>query len=281
MTKSFQTIVSAALLSALSYGAHAATLNTADFGISYQVVASPISKSESFAPRTGFSEGVSFTTPGNTSFADVEGDLATGRLRARSGRADLGSFSAQSTRTLAVIKDTISVDASALSFNDIFSVTFTTRLSGSLAAGGRASYSLLADRVGSSDLARFTGNWFRRPATTTDFVDYRDPLVDFGGSFTKASFDAGEGLVSVSFNLRGDRIYDFGLTATLITEGDADFFNTAALGIDTSVPWTSASGIFLSDTGVETSPVPLPAAAWFLLAGLGALRLLRRNAGMA
>jgi hypothetical protein len=53
---------------------------------------------------------------------------------------------------------------------------------------------------------------------------------------------------------------------------DADFGSTARayLRLPEGVTYTSQSGVFLA-TAVPLSPVPLPPAAWLMLAGLGTL----------
>ncbi|MEM6635079.1 MAG: VPLPA-CTERM sorting domain-containing protein [Pseudomonadota bacterium] len=55
-----------------------------------------------------------------------------------------------------------------------------------------------------------------------------------------------------------------------------DFLNTATFGIS-GVDFTSASGVFLSEIDGSPSVIPLPAAGWMLLAGVGAMGFAARR----
>jgi hypothetical protein len=78
---------------------------------------------------------------------------------------------------------------------------------------------------------------------------------------------------TLSFQLLPGTTYSVGMSLDVIATGlDADFGSTARayLRLPEGVTYTSQSGVFLA-TAVPLSPVPLPPAAWLMLAGLGTL----------
>ncbi len=264
-------------LALLAIPAGATTLNAVSYGTSYEVRVGPFSDSAVQPEVNGASALEEASLGTNRAFAEVDASLATGRIRARSGVEDPLQLG-YSTSTTVSMKDTITIDASGLTFDDIFNVTFTTRLSGSLNGNGAAQYFFRANNIltlGGKDV-KFQGGWSGSSANAGTYVPFLDPSVTFvqqsgAGTFEASAMDPAAGLVKLSMNLRGGRVYETKLDARLSTQNGAEFFNTASLGIETSVPWTSASGVFLSSSEEPVNVVPLPAGAWFLLAGLGAL----------
>jgi len=78
---------------------------------------------------------------------------------------------------------------------------------------------------------------------------------------------------TLSFQLHPGTTYSFGMSLDVTAIGlDADFGSTARayLRLPEGVSYTSQSGVFLA-TAVPLSPVPMPPAAWLMLAGLGTL----------
>lgn len=248
----------------------AATLNTASYGVSYFVDSGTREQSDILVEVNGVSARVEdeFRTP--VTFAEGEADIATGALRAQSLR---GSASFR-------LKDTIFVDATGLTFNDIFNLTFTARLTGLLDGNSAAQFFLRADNrltLGGRDVS-FSGGWSGGPENTGNPVSYLDPSVTFGERPGAGFFNPSTGVVSVSMNLRGGKTYATKLDAALTIQGTVDFSSTALLGIETTVPWSSASQVFLTQSATNAPAVPLPAGMWLLLGGLGALGVMRRRA---
>lgn len=89
--------------------------------------------------------------------------------------------------------------------------------------------------------------------------------------------DPRDGMLNGLFSLQTGKVTTVDFTMRMQVFGNADFYNSAHLSFDSPVPFTSASGTFMSSAGAAPDPtmVSEPNAALLLFSGL--LGLIARN----
>lgn len=107
------------------------------------------------------------------------------------------------------------------------------------------------------DMSDISATVNERSATSGSLVDLGD------GVFQLTADGAGSGV---------DTVFSFSSTSSALL-GSMSFFNYEGTGV--TADWVALS----ASRTVETAPIPLPAAAWLLVGGIGALGALKRRKG--
>lgn len=227
----------------------------------------PIARSVLAFGTTGAVAAVSGSYLGQQAVARSSADLSTGALKIVSTvptPLDQQSPGFTSSQTIAFLRDQITVVFDK-SFGDSVNVGVQMDVSGFLALATGSNglqaqmQALSTGGVGLGAPAR----QYRVPGSVADTLSMSFVLGaerDLGGSWA-STFDLNAGLFAI---MNPGESADFGNSAYL------------RLQLPTGVTYTSDSGVFL------TSPVPVPAAAWLMLSGLGMLGVIaRRRQGRA
>ncbi len=243
---------------------------------------------------SGFVDGVPYALD-YTNFARARGDLRTGELGVSGGGSSpLGSGQAQS-----VLQEILTFDLLTVSPGEMVTIGLSARLNGTVSPR-ESSILGTVDALNVSEVFfGINANIVTRCAPDCLFFPYRSDAAlnlraDYrsinapevrglpiweadatatDGGWTTVRRDLYEGMV----DLPGGAVHDLYLYVGLLGYGQFEFGNTATLGIDSPVPYTSASGLFLSEAPM--APIPLPAAGPMLLGALAGVGALRRRAG--
>ncbi|MBU2958918.1 VPLPA-CTERM sorting domain-containing protein [Paracoccus sp. 1_MG-2023] len=148
--------------------------------------------------------------------------------------------------------------------------SFTTDMEelGAIAFASSATPGAIVDDVTAGIIAGFA----EYSSVTVGDLGGGDPLIDVSTVCTGANTGACSGSSAMGdYDRSVDREFTFDVTFTRLADGDAAF-DTFAL-VDGGVIGTEADYF----PGVDVAPVPLPAAGWMLIAGLGGMGAIGRR----
>lgn len=241
------------------------------------------------------SGSISTINPGQKTAA-LRGDLSTGEVGASASINSDQQVRGGSPFASVELVDTLTFDLSGLGASETVDLGIGISWEGSIAPG----FSQSADDLARLDFGLSSADDTLRVVRNVIAPTVVLPLlgIDFelGDSFsldsagTRLDFNAGNALIgdwdaesqtvnrknpfSGTFTLQGGKVTEVDFRMGLLVAGNADFFNSAHLSFDTPVAFTSASGVFLSNTGTGggtgVPAVPLPSSGLLLLAALGA-----------
>lgn len=118
--------------------------------------------------------------------------------------------------------------------------------------------------------AGITAGFASYSSVTVDDLGGGDPLIDVSAVCTGADIGSCSGAFATgAYDRSVDRTFTFDVTFTRTGDGDSSF-STYAI-VDKGIVARER------DTFPGTAPVPLPAAGWLMLAGMGALAAARRR----
>ena len=272
MYKSYLLLVAFLLAPNLS---SATTINEAGFGFQYSISAG--AESVDFDSNvTSVSESISGPLFDTTQFATVRGDLSTGEIGLSTGifSDDFSGGNASIT-----MRETITLDLTGFAATDIVSFAVVSELEGNLGTSPRFSFNTLSRSIAlTANALDGSGNAGGLNASVQGFnsMGLNETTSVVGtpsGEFSEVTFDR----IAGDLILFGGSLYDVEVSQSLTGVGQTNFLGTQTFAFDGPVDFTSRSGVFLTATsGPDVAPVPLPAGAWFLLAGLAGIASLKR-----
>lgn len=189
-------------------------------------------------------------------------DLSTGTIGASANCEVLQSCVAR-----ADISDRLAFDVSGLT--QPVEIDFSASVDGTFGSQTQTNFALVITAAQSANIA-YVGY---RTSQATDSASSPEIFLTFTNIGTFDVF--GPDSFSGSFIIDPTQIvntslpYFVNIAMELSGDSNFDFNNTAALDLDSPIPYTSASGVFL--TGTITPSVPTPPSLWLFIAGLAAL----------
>ena len=282
------------MIAAVPLTCNAALIETEGFGVDYQLgttfgaifdVEQGGVSSVFRAEEIGSQEFVTRT-------AKVRGDLSTGSIGAESVLIPKAPTSSGATNAAIKIVDTLTFDLTNHVPGNSFDLAIDLDWEGILypylsnrGSGASLSFSLKSDDDELTLNTRVTADTFLLSALNPGFqagdplkfgdIGFRSGLPAVIGDWnpTTAPFNEFSGLFSVLTGKVTEVVFSMRMNAF----GNADFFNSAHIDLDSPVSYSSASGTFLtSGTQPPSTSVPTPTSGILMLSGLVGLMLRRR-----
>jgi hypothetical protein len=257
----------------------AATVEDAGYGYQYRVALDSTGSATGFEDAgevvdTVLDRSVSDTAPSGRSAA-VRGSHREASIGLSTTDETMFGIFGSSTATV-TLYDTLFFDLRGIPEAESVDVTFRTVVKGSFYGGAQPNFLFIAK----SSEPSFQGDSLQAHVgyrsvnnsvenVNTEFTETNAPVFStFANNGDWVSF--GRSVFEGNLTLWGGDVREVDLQMQLTGDWKTSFGDTASADVITSLDYSSASGVFLE-------PIPLPAAAWFMLVAVGSLLVVRRR----